>query len=160
MAPERTEGPFKTRPPTIQENARQATDGKYPNPLITTTKGSGDEETSLLDLPNEVILIVVSYLRVLRLDTTPAQASRNNAAETNRQEENSHRRTTLHALCLTCKRLNWLVTPTLYNSLVGSTTQYGKLPAPARDIYFKIRHIRIRCGAVHPARHAGTSLIL
>lgn len=71
--------------------------------------------------------MVVSHLRALRLDTTQAQAFRNKVEEIERQNENYRRQVGLYGLCLTCKKLNWLATPTLYSSVVGSTTHYGKL---------------------------------
>ncbi|KAF2446637.1 hypothetical protein P171DRAFT_430746 [Karstenula rhodostoma CBS 690.94] len=83
---------------------------------------------SLLDLPDELILLVISELLAIRLDQPQSLAFKNRHKETDRQYENYYRRSALYALCLTSKRLNRLAIPALYDAIVGSTTSYGIKP--------------------------------
>lgn len=80
---------------------------------------------SLLDLPDELLLLVIYELLAIRLDQPQSLAFKNRQKETDRQYENFYRRSALYALCLTSKRLNRLAVPALYDAIVGSTTNYG-----------------------------------
>lgn len=93
---------------------------------------------NILDLPDELILLVISDLLAIRLEQPQSKAFRNRHRETDRQYENSYRRTALHALCLTSTRLYRLAVPALYNTVTGSTTSYGI--TPLRLVCRTLRH--------------------
>jgi hypothetical protein len=80
---------------------------------------------TLFDLPDELLLLVISKLLAIRLDQPQSLAFKDRQRETDRQYENFFRKSALYALCLTTKRLNRLAVPTLYGAITGSTTSYG-----------------------------------
>ncbi|KAJ4302966.1 hypothetical protein N0V90_001857 [Kalmusia sp. IMI 367209] len=96
----------------------------YQSSPITFT----NEQRSLLDLPDELLLFIVSNLQAIRLEQPQSQAFRDKEKESARQYENYFRRTALHALSLASKRLNRLVVPILCSAIIGSTTRYGIVP--------------------------------
>ena len=85
-------------------------------------------ELRLLYLPDELLLLIIDNLRAIRLHQPQSHAFKNRHQEMARQFENRLRRTALHALCLTSKKLNRLAVPALYNAITGSTTWYGLTP--------------------------------
>lgn len=116
----------RVRTPPLQRNARRKIEHRY----LTTTSvaeriGDGTGSLTLLDLPEELLLLIISQLHALRLDKTQSEAFKNKEKETDRQYENHYRRIALHSLCLTSRRLNRLAVPVLYSAFTGSTTRYG-----------------------------------
>jgi hypothetical protein len=80
---------------------------------------------SLLGLPDELILQIISSFEVIRSDEPQSQAFRDKTKEKSRQRQNHDGQAVLHALCLTSRTLNRVSTSRLYSSFVGSTTLHG-----------------------------------
>lgn len=116
----------RAQPP--QRPSKWELESKYPITTVAAAR-SGTEPGSLtlLDLPDELLLLIVSQLHAIRLDKTQSQAFKDRAKETDRQYENYYRRVALYSLCLTSRRFNRLAVPVLYSATVGSTTRYGTL---------------------------------
>lgn len=116
----------RVRTPSLQRNTKRELERKYPATTIVAERiGDGAGSLALLDLPDELLLLIVSQLHAIRLDKNQSQAFKNKEKETDRQYENYYRRVALHSLCLTSKRLNRLTVPVLYSAFTGSTTRYG-----------------------------------
>ncbi|KAL5375011.1 hypothetical protein DPSP01_011501 [Paraphaeosphaeria sporulosa] len=128
MALTKWTGEHHPRSPPLQNDTTWEFDTKYPFKTATNIPANQTGAPSLLDLPDELILWVISELRAIRLDQPQSLAFKNKHKETNRQYENFYRRSALYALCLTSKRLNRLAVPALYDAVVGSTTNYGINP--------------------------------
>ena len=112
--------------PPLQRNARRKIEHRHPaTTSVAETIGDGTGSLALLDLPDELLLLIISQLHALRLDKTQSEAFKHKEKETDRQYENHHRRIALHSLCLTSKILNRLAVPVLYSAFTGSTTRYG-----------------------------------
>ena len=84
--------------------------------------------TSLMDMPDELLLQIIEYLHVIRSDQPQSQAFKLKEMERVRQCENSVRQKTLHALCLTSRRLKGISEPVLYSAFLGSSTWRGFNP--------------------------------
>lgn len=84
--------------------------------------------TFFMDLPDELVLHIVSSFHAIESFDPQAQAFRLKEQEKARQCENNERRTALHALCLTSKRLRRICEPLLYSAFMGSSTWSGLLP--------------------------------
>ncbi|KAH6622056.1 hypothetical protein C7974DRAFT_315527 [Boeremia exigua] len=81
--------------------------------------------STLCDLPNEILLEVVRGLGAIWSFETQSEAFKCKRTEIRRQRENHLRQRTLHALCLTSRRLRCLSIPTLYASSATSATRAG-----------------------------------
>ncbi|KAF2446639.1 hypothetical protein P171DRAFT_430748 [Karstenula rhodostoma CBS 690.94] len=81
-----------------------------------------DSSPKLSELPGELILEILQYLAVTRGYLPPEE-------EASRQTENAQRITALHGLSLTCRRLNDIVTPYLYESItkLGRSTNWSNV---------------------------------
>jgi hypothetical protein len=84
--------------------------------------------TSLMDMPDELLLQIIEYLHVIRSDQPQSQAFKVKEMERARQCENSVRQKTLHSLCLTSRRLKGMSEPVLYSAFLGSSTWHGFNP--------------------------------
>ncbi|KAH7117137.1 hypothetical protein B0J11DRAFT_442813 [Dendryphion nanum] len=83
---------------------------------------------SLLDLPDEILLQILAYLRIIRSYKTQSQAFRLKQEEITRQSKNRQREAAFYSLCLTSKRLHRVATPVLYEAFVNTTTWQGFKP--------------------------------
>lgn len=81
--------------------------------------------TTISDLPEELLLQLVSYFCCITSQETQTAAFKNKQQEKGRQCENRTRQLSLHALCLMSHRLRRIATPILYASFTGSTTWYN-----------------------------------
>ncbi|KAK7179444.1 hypothetical protein PSPO01_14527 [Paraphaeosphaeria sporulosa] len=84
---------------------------------------SSGNSPKLSELPGELILEILQYLTVTRgYFPVPEE-------ETSRQTENAQRIAALHGLTLTCRRLNSIVTPYLYESItkLGRSTDWSNV---------------------------------
>ncbi|RAR01971.1 soluble epoxide hydrolase [Stemphylium lycopersici] len=66
------------------------------------------------DLPDELLIAIVSHLEIKRGPTVETEA------EANRQKENTSTACDIHALTLTCRKLNAIATSALYQCIVSS----------------------------------------
>ncbi|USP78577.1 uncharacterized protein yc1106_05851 [Curvularia clavata] len=78
------------------------------------------------ELPDELLAAIVSYLEIKRGPIA------NREAEAGRQKENTLTVLGIHALILTCRKLNAIATPSLYQCIVFSQT-------PTRLVKFLLR---------------------
>jgi hypothetical protein len=115
-------------PPPLQKDTTWEFDTKYPIKSGTDATIPEIGALILFDLPDELLLLIISKLLAIRLDQPQSLAFKDRRRETDRQYENYYRRSALYALCLTSKRLNRLAVPTLYDAIAGSTTSYGINP--------------------------------
>lgn len=93
-------------------------------PVMETPQGN--KALSLLEkLPDELLIMVASCLRPIRSFETQSEAFKWKPQESQRQAENAKRRRTLCALCLTSRRLNQIVEPTLYSAFISTATPIG-----------------------------------
>lgn len=90
--------------------------------------GSQKGVSSLLELPDELIVHIFSGYHTVRSGQPQSQAFRNKEIERERQRNNCTKKRTLYALCLTDRRLRKICTPMLYSSFHGSTTLHGIKP--------------------------------
>lgn len=82
----------------------------------------------LLDLPDELLLEIISNFTAIRLDQPHLVAWKIKGKERYRQRENLHSKSALYSLCLASKKLNRVATPALYDAVIASTTEYGLGP--------------------------------
>ncbi|KAL5394204.1 hypothetical protein PMIN04_008508 [Paraphaeosphaeria minitans] len=111
--------------PPLQKYTAWGFETNYPFKAAKNIPATQIGARGLLDLPDELLLWVVSELRATRLDQPQSLAFRNKHKESDRQDENFYRKYALYGLCLTSKRLNRLAIPALYDAVLGSTTNYG-----------------------------------
>ncbi|KAJ4366781.1 hypothetical protein N0V83_007306 [Neocucurbitaria cava] len=81
--------------------------------------------TTLLDLPDELILEIIRPLSCIRSYETQSTAFKDKKKERARQHENHVRQLALHSICLASRRLRGIAIPTLYASFNASASLYG-----------------------------------
>ena len=137
---------------------------KLNNPFTTTLQtimAQADTPTSLMVLPNELLLLVVSSLQTVRSFEPQSRAFRFKQREKMRQRDNHQRQYALHALTLTSKTLRDMALPTLYAAFTGSSTFHGlqKLQLFARTISEQpFRHQHLQYIEVRLSDYLGTDL--